>query len=389
MRTVTDIGHLFEKLETAISNRLIPALVGKPVSALDRGILELPVRYGGLGIINPTTTSFREYNCSKKITEPLTSLITKQLVDVIELDTEEVSKKKIELKKSKEEFFKQQFDLLHQQADSKLKRHLDQAREKGASVWLTALPIKSLNYVLNKQDFQDSIRLRYGWEIDGTPRVCACGTKNNSYHALDCKLGGYVSMRHNSVRDTIAFFLREAKCRDVKVEPGMIPVNATHYKRSTITQDDARLDVSAVGVYSLFERSFFDIRVTHPNCASNEFKDLEQIYSEQVKAKKDAYEERVLQAEKGSFIPLIFTTSGGMGPMCKVFIKRLVEKLAYNRNERTSFMINHVRTRLRFAILRSTVIALRGARGENRSHVTSLADVSLNLVPRSRTYEMP
>ena len=163
------------------------------------------------------------------------------------MDTEEVSKKKIELKKSKEEFFKQQFDLLHQQADSKLKRHLDQAREKGASVWLTALPIKSLNYVLNKQDFQDSIRLRYGWEIDGTPRVCARGTTNNSYHALDCKLGGYVSMRHNSVRDTIALFLRQAKCRDVKVEPGMIPVNATHYKRSTITQDDARLDVSAVG----------------------------------------------------------------------------------------------------------------------------------------------
>ena len=153
--------------------------------------------------------------------------------------------------------------------------------------------------MLNKQDFQDSIRLRYGWEIDETPRICACGTKNSPYHALDCKLGGYVSMRHNSVRDTIVFFLREAKCRDVKVEPGMIPVNASHYKRSTITQDDARLDVLAVGVYSSFERSFFDIRVTHPNCASNEFKDLKQIYSDQEKVKKDAHEERVVQAEKG------------------------------------------------------------------------------------------
>ena len=140
--------------------------------------------------------------------------------------------------------------------------------------------------MLNKQDFQDSIRLRYGWEIDGTPRICACGTKNSPYHALDCKLGGYVSMRHYSVRDTIVFFLREAKCRDVKVEPGMIPVNASHYKRSTITQDDARLDVSAVGVYSSFERSFLDIRVTHPNCASKEFKDLKQIYQSKKKPRK-------------------------------------------------------------------------------------------------------
>ena len=30
-------------------------------------------------------------------------------------------------------------------------------RVKGASTWITALPLKSLNYVLNKQDFQDSI----------------------------------------------------------------------------------------------------------------------------------------------------------------------------------------------------------------------------------------
>jgi len=140
--------------------------------------------------------------------------------------------------------------------------------------------------VLNKQDFQDSIRLRYEWEIDGSPRICACGTKNSPYHALDCKLGGYVSMRHNSVRDTIAFFLREAKFRDVKVKPGMISVNASHYKRSTITQDDARLDVSAVGVYSSFEHSFLNIRVTHPNCASNEFKDLKHIYKSKKKSRK-------------------------------------------------------------------------------------------------------
>ena len=78
-----------------------------------------------------------------------------------------------------------------------------------------------------------------------------------------------------------------------------------------------------------------------------------------------------------------------MGPLCNVFIKQLVEKLAFNKNERTSIMTNHVRTRLRFAILRSTVIALRGAREKYRLHDIGLDDVSLGLFPKHRSYEMP
>ena len=61
-------------------------------------------------------------------------------------------------------------------------------------------------------------------------------------------------MRHNSVRDTIVFFMKEAKCKDVKVEPGLAPANASLYSSSTITQSDDRLDISAIGVYSPFER---------------------------------------------------------------------------------------------------------------------------------------
>ena len=48
--------------------------------------------------------------------------------------------------------------------------------------------------------------------------------------------------------------------------------------RKTNTQDEARLDVAAVGLYAPFERTFFDIRVTHPNCDTNTFKTLDKIY---------------------------------------------------------------------------------------------------------------
>ena len=56
-RTIPDIDDLFTPLEEAIRDRLIPSLLGRKVSNIERRILALPVRYGGLGIRNPTTAS--------------------------------------------------------------------------------------------------------------------------------------------------------------------------------------------------------------------------------------------------------------------------------------------------------------------------------------------
>ena len=40
---------------------------------------------------------------------------------------------------------------------------MDLAREKGASTWLTVLPIEEHGFILHKQAFRDAIALRYGW----------------------------------------------------------------------------------------------------------------------------------------------------------------------------------------------------------------------------------
>ena len=78
-----------------------------------------------------------------------------------------------------------------------------------------------------------------------------------------------------------------------------------------------------------------------------------------------------------------------MGPSSKVLLKRLVEKLSFIKREKTNIIMNHIRTRIRFAILRSTVIALRGNRGKIHSNYISFDNVSLNIVPEARSYEMP
>ena len=54
-RTIPYISPLLQPLEDRIYHRLIPALTGRPpLNDSERELLALPVRLGGLGIVNPT-----------------------------------------------------------------------------------------------------------------------------------------------------------------------------------------------------------------------------------------------------------------------------------------------------------------------------------------------
>ena len=292
-RTIPNIEHLFEPLEHVIRNNLIPALCGRPISELERNLFALPYRYGGMGILNPTETSQREYDTSLQITAGLSELIYRQEMNLNLLDRNAMESKKSELKKEKETLIKQEQANIANLLDEKGKRMLMAASEKGASSWLSALPLKSLGYTLNKQEFRDAICLRYGWAIPSTPIYCGCGEKNSFDHILVCKKGGYVSMRHNILRD-IEGRLLERVCKDVKIEPELIPSNN---ETAGNVAEKARLDISARGVWGIQEKTFFDIRVTHPNATSNMSKSLEAIYESNENQKKRFYNDRVLHVE--------------------------------------------------------------------------------------------
>jgi hypothetical protein len=261
------------------------------------------------------------------------------------------------------------------------------AQEKGASSWLSALPIKSLGYSLNKQEFRDAVCLRYGWKVKDTPNHCVCGENNSVDHALVCKTGGYVAMRHNALRDTEAMMMKEVS-KDVQVEPGLLPVPTGVLPAGANVQAGARLDISARGIFRQNERTFFDVRVTHPNADYNRENTLEQIYKHHEDEKKRKYNGRIIQVEKASFVPLVFTTSGGLGPECDKLNKKLAQLIARKRNETYANVVKHIRTRLRFALLRSTLVALRGVRGYSRVGGEDLEQVSFNLIPEGSSYEV-
>ena len=101
------------------------------------------------------------------------------------------------------------------------------------------------------------------------------------------------------------------------------------------------------------------------------------------------YNDRILQVEKGSFSPLIFSTTGGMGPECTRFHKRVAELISEKKGEQYCDVVNHIRTRIRFSLLKSVLVAVRGERGKSRRSMNvPLSELSLNLVPGQTSYEV-
>jgi len=385
-RTISNVGHLFQPLEDALREKFIPAIVGRSVSDKERRFLALPVRYGGIGILNPAETADLEYATSAKITTNLKSLIVNQDRTLQRLDEEGIKQTIAETKKEKEARFEEEFEKVKAESDDTLKRNLQLACEKGSGAWLTALPIQSLGYVLNKQEFRDSLCLRYGWKIPNTPMYCSCGKRNGVDHALTCALGGYVIMRHNKIRDLEASILKDI-CKDVKIEPELLPIGARSIA-STNTSEKARLDVSAVGIWSLMERTFLDVRIVHPNAPSHMGKDIDKIYKQNEDEKKRTYNQRIIQVEKATFTPLVFSTTGGMASECTMFHKKVAELIAMKTKEEYSHVMNHLRTRLRFSLLKSTLVAVRGERGKQRSVKETCAELSFNMIPDMPSYEV-
>ena len=78
-RTMPDIGPSLLPLELIIRTKLIPALTGRPPpNEMERDLLALPARLGGVALTNPTHAADAEFSCSIKITDALKEAILQQ-----------------------------------------------------------------------------------------------------------------------------------------------------------------------------------------------------------------------------------------------------------------------------------------------------------------------
>ena len=70
-----------------------------------------------------------------------------------------------------------------------------------------------------------------------------------------------------------------------------------------------------------------------------------------------------------------------MGKECQRVNKRLAELLSKKKGETYADTIKYIRIRLRFALLKATVIAVRGSRGKGQVEEKDIGEINFNLIP--------
>ena len=362
MRTIPDISPLLQPLESAIKCIFLPALVkSHPLNEEERDMLALPPRLGGMGITNPVKLADKEKQNSISLTKSLVNKIIAQEADG-EVDQNEIRDIKRRISEERHQAQKNELDRITLNLPPNMARKIHTAQEAGSSNWLTSLPIRAKGFSLNKQEFVDAVALRYGWPVEGLPDLCACGSPNDVTHTMTCKKGGFVCIRHDEVRDLTASMLREV-CQDVTTEPALLPLDGEHLRyRTANTSNEARVDVSARGFWVRGQRAFMDIRIFDPMAVCHRELPLEIAHHRNEQEKTRAYGERIQHVDQGSFTPLVFTTSGGMGPRARCFYSRLAELISDKKHQPKSHVVAWMRCRLSFSLLRSAILCLRGTR---------------------------
>ena len=293
-RTTPEVGPLLQPLEDIVRRDFLPALTERsPPGDDERLLLGHPARLGGIAVSNPAANTNAAFDTSTTITRSLTSAILSQSMDYsYEVMSDQMSAKS-KVHQFRRQQSAQQAATLREKLPDSLKRALDLASEKGASNWLSTLPIEEFGFTLHKGAFHDAIALRYGWHPSRTPSHCSCGSSFTVEHALSCARGGFPILRHNELRDLTASLLTEV-CHEVCVEPTLQPITGETFQGvSANTEDRSRLDVAVSGFWGgHHERTFCDVRVFNPHAPSNRCSNLASAYRKHEKLKKNSYEQK-------------------------------------------------------------------------------------------------
>lgn len=359
LRTIPGFEHFVKPLDDLVTYGLLPTLFGSPLTQLERKMVALPTRHGGLGIQILCERAQKDFATSMKVTSKLTAAIKEQSFIAQEICHESIKKAKV----CRESEFRNTRDELMREVTPPVKRVLEIISEKGASSWLNALPLKSQGFVLNKTEFTDALNLRYFRELRGLRSNCPCGQKFTVTHALNCKRGGFVHMRHDSIRDLLAKLLGRVQ-NDVETEPPLLPT--PEETASENTSDGARLDIRARGFWRDGQHSFFDVRVFNPLSATSLKTSLKLCYSNQEREKKRAYNNRVMQNEGGTFTPLVFTVFGTASRECSNFLKTLSLKLDSKSNDKNEDAMCWLRCKISFLCIKHLGMCVRGSRNSDK-----------------------
>ena len=379
LHTLNVVAESLEPLMQALNERLLPAITGR-FTWTDAQLkwMQLPIRLGGLGFPNVTESAKHEYRASIAVTrEHASAIISQHDTQVTQVNYSAhqslVTQLKIagftakaDVRKTRQAKTVQ----LSLDVDNRLSSNEKRARclvaVKGASSWLSVLPLREHHFHLSKGDFRDALALRFVWPIPDLPTLYSCGKDFNPTHAMICPQGGFPTIRHNEVRDMLGGLLTEV-CRNVALEPCLASLTGESFpRRTTNVSDGARADIKARGFWTSHEDAFFDVRVFCPDASSYLDKALAEVFALHERLKRNEYAHRICAVDHVSFCPLVFSTQGGCGKEATTFLKSLANQLSEKDGKPYSITMDWIRCRLSFALLRSAVMCIRGSRSAFR-----------------------
>ena len=358
-RVVLDCRSLFAPLENIISSLFLPAMFGCEISSLESELFSLPVRFGGLGILLPRLLANPLFAASRSATRAIVDSI--RFVQGFELDVHDdlIVSAHRSYQQVCNDLYNDLFSTISCKLDPPHLRALHRSRTNDLSCWLSVLPTEKDNFDLTAQEFRDALAIRYKKPLLNIPPSCdGCGSPSSLDHFLVCRKGGLIIQRHNEIRHAIGD-LAALAWSSVKREP---IVKEAHDGDSS---DVLVADLCIRGVWLPQAEALFDIRIIDTDAQSYLSQPPASVILTAENEKKRKYLDASV-ARRAHFTPLCFSVDGVAGSEAASFLRRLAICLSSRWERSFADVIFWIRARLAFAILRATVLCVRGSRSRWR-----------------------
>jgi hypothetical protein len=252
-----------------------------------------------------------------------------------------------------------------------------------AGLWLLVIPDCLNGNSLSAQEFRDNLWLRYNLLLLDMLTV---------EHALCCKGGGLVHIRHDDVADE---WRQLCGCAlsfgRVKREPQIYSsvsrqqwLDASSNAHSGVEDDPTaptdltpptgkRGDASAHGFWQRGGTAVFDMRITDTQSCSYWNKDNQKGLAQQKKEKKNQYLCSCLEMQK-DFTPLVYSVNGITGREAKNAEKCLAYHLSEKWHKQLPQMVYYVQIQMAIAVVRTNSLLIRGSRDRQRPRCPVIFD---------------
>jgi hypothetical protein len=366
-RVAPGIGDRFAEVEEAQTKDFLPALLGEsgPVPDSLRTLAGLGTDSAGIGLPDPSSTADRNHAASVESAAVLTaSLLEGAHLDQA-LHRSQAAKGRILGKAARASAEAEELSRLKQSATPTASRRMERARETGR--WLHTMPDSLNGTALSPEEFRDSLRLRLGLTPQDLPLHCdGCGAHFTVGHAMACKKGGLVLLRHNDLAAEwgemcAAALTPSAVSTEPLIHKGRAAdranAPATH---GTAVNPELRGDVGVHGFWRRAATTIFDVRITDVQAPSNQGMDPAKILARHEREKKGKYLEACLERRR-HFTPLVYSVDGMMGCEAKAAGKKLASHLSAKWSRTYSEVCGYVLSWQSLALVRATTLCLRGA----------------------------